>query len=69
MLGSGKWRRSNSQLTRGRLITVGHFHHGGGSIRFLLEYVVTRITLDLDFPSLHRNRAATVGEIFKLIAF
>lgn len=43
MLGSGKWRRSNSQLTGGRLITVGHFHHGRGSIKFLLEYVVTRI--------------------------
>lgn len=43
LLGSGKWRRSNSQLTGSRLIRVGHFHHGRGSIMFLLEYVVTRI--------------------------
>lgn len=39
-----------SQLPGGRLVTLGHFCHGKGSILFLLEQT---LTLDIDVPSLH----------------
>lgn len=42
--------RVNSQLPGGRLVTLGHFCHGKGSILFLLEQT---LTLDIDLPSLH----------------
>lgn len=44
-----------SQLPAGRLITLGSFHHGRGSMLFPLEQT---LALNMDLPSLHINTSA-----------